>query len=145
MDAFEAVSLPQPSVSDKKYFTPSEANRALTLVRKIVADIVRDYRQLRELHDTCRALDARGHSPEAEEARQRYARITDHLSELKEELERVGCELKDYRIGLVDFPGQLDGREICLCWKLGEEKVAYWHEVEAGFAGRKPLLEEMFL
>ena len=142
MDAFKAISISEPSSTPtKKLFSVSEANRALTLVQKIVADIVRDYRLLRELHDTCRTFDAKGKVPEAEAARERYAAITDHLSGLKEELEKVGCELKDYHIGLVDFPGQLDGREICLCWKLGESKVEHWHELDSGFTGRKPLAE----
>jgi hypothetical protein len=142
MDAFEAVSIPESSsVTAKKYFSVAEANRALTLVQRIVADIVRDYRHMRELHDTCRALDAKGKTSEAETAREKYASLTDHLSELKEELEKVGCELKDYHVGLVDFPGKLDGREICLCWKLGELKLEYWHELDSGFAGRQLLTE----
>ncbi len=144
MDAFEAVSLPGPSpIAGKKYFSPPEANRALPLVRRVVIDFVRDYRQLRELHDTCRMLDAKGKAAEAEEARQRYASITDHLSELKEELDKIGCDLRDPQAGLVDFPGRLDGREICLCWKLGEDKVTWWHEVDSGFAGRRPLSENL--
>lgn len=140
MDPFEAVSIPEPSSqSGKRYFSVGQANRALTLVRRVVADVVRDYRRLRELHETCRALDARGRAAEAESARRSYASVTDHLSELKEELEKIGCELKDCRLGLIDFPARLEGREIYLCWKLGEEKVAYWHELNAGYAGRKPL------
>lgn len=139
MDAFEAVSLPEPPISGRKTFSLCEANRSLTLVRRIVADIVREYRQLRDLHDACRALEARGKCSEAEGARQKYASITDHLSELKEELERIGCELKDYRIGLVDFPARLEGRDVYFCWKLGEDKVDHWHEVTAGYAGRQPL------
>lgn len=140
MDAFEAVSLPEPSsFTRKKVFTAGEANRALTLVRKVVSDIVRDYRRLRELHKACRALDTKGRCAEAEQARQDYVCVTDHLSELKEELEKIGCELKDYQIGLVDFASLYEGREVCLCWKLGEEKVAWWHEINAGYASRKPI------
>ena len=139
MDAFEAISLPESAISGKKYFSVAEANRALTLVRRIVTDIVREYRQVRQLHETCRTLDARGQRTQAEEARQQYISLTDRLADLKEELEKVGCELKDYRLGLVNFPGKLDGREICLCWKLGEERVETWHEMNAGYAGRQPV------
>lgn len=142
MDAFEAVSLPEPSfITGKKHFSVGEANRALTLVRRVVSDIVRDYRQLRELHEQCRTLDARGRTAEAERSRQRYMSVTDHLSELKEELEKIGCELKDYRVGLVDFACLHEGREVCLCWKLGEERVSCWHELDQGYAGRKPITE----
>jgi len=142
MDAFEAVSLPESSpLTGKKYFSLVEADRALTLVRRIVADVVRDYQQLRKCHAACRTYDANGDDVQAELARQRYAAVTDHLSELNEELDKIGCELKDYRIGLVDFPALKEGREICLCWKLGEERVGYWHEVRASHAARRPVAE----
>ena len=145
MDAFEAVSAPTPSaVSGKRYFTPAEATRSLPLVRRIVNDIVAEYRRFRELHETCRTPDTRSKSNDAEAARQLYLALTDHLSDLKEELDKVGCDLKDYQIGLVDFPGLLDGREVCLCWKLGEEKVAFWHETDVGYSGRQPISETQF-
>lgn len=140
MDSSEAVSLPELSPAQgKKYFTIDQANRSLTLVRRIVTDIVREYEKLHRLRDTCRALDARGENAEAEHARRRYMALTDHLTSLKEEVEQIGCELKDFRIGLIDFPAWLDGREVCLCWQLGEEEVAYWHETTDGFAGRRPV------
>jgi hypothetical protein len=140
MDAFEAVSLPDLQTQNrKKHFSLTEANQSLVLVRRIVAELVRDYRQLCELHATCRAFDTSGNVARAEEARQRYAYVTDHLSELQEELERIGCEAKDFRLGLVDFPALLDGREIYLCWQLGEERVSYWHDLDTGYAGRRPV------
>ena len=145
MDAFEAVSASRPSSArSKRYFTPAEATRSLTLVRRIVQEVVLDYRQLRELHEKCRPVRGKGRTAEAEAARQRYLAITDHLSDLKEELDKVGCELKDCEEGLIDFPGRIEGREISLCWKLGEEKVAHWHEPDSGFAGRQPIDETLF-
>jgi hypothetical protein len=142
MDAFETVSLQHSSsVLGRKRFSLCEANRALTLVRRIVTDVVRDYRQLRQLHQHCLSFDADGRTVEAEEARQQYASITDHLSELKEELERIGCELKDYRAGLVDFPARIQEREISFCWKLGESEIGYWHEAGSGYAARRPVSE----
>lgn len=140
MDAFEAISLPESSaLTFRKRFTLTEANRAITLVRRIVADIVREYAHLRELHAACRTFDAQGDTARAEEARGRYANSTDRLSSLREELEEIGCELKDYSCGLVDFPATFSGRDVLLCWMLGEEKVSHWHEVDAGAAGRQPI------
>lgn len=55
------------------------------------------------------------------------------------EVSRLGCLLKDVDAGLVDFPAVRDGREVFLCWKRGEPRVAHWHGIEEGFAGRKPL------
>jgi hypothetical protein len=143
MDAFEAISPPESSpLQSGKRFSIAEANRALALVKRIVADIVREYARLKELHIKCRILDSEGNPGRAEQIREQYASVTDRLSALREELEEVGCELKDYAVGLVDFPARLQGRDVLLCWKAGEEKVAHWHEIDAGFAGRQPILEE---
>jgi hypothetical protein len=49
--------------------------------------------------------------------------------------------LRDIETGLVDFPALVNGRQVCLCWRLGEDDIAWWHELDAGFGGRKPLIE----
>lgn len=139
MDAFEAISAPEPSsVAGKKYFSLSEANRSLVLVRRIVRDVVDRYRRLRELHESYQSLDQIGDVAAADKTRQQYVVTTEHLAALREELEDIGCELKDLEIGLVDFPALRDQREVYLCWKLGEETVQYWHEVSGGFSERHP-------
>ncbi len=61
------------------------------------------------------------------------------LEALVDELSTVGVELKDYQAGLIDFVGRHDGRDVYLCWKLGEERITHWHEISAGFSGRKPV------
>ena len=61
------------------------------------------------------------------------------LNSLGEQVNELGCELKDIDQGLVDFRTEMDGREVYLCWKLGEERVEWWHELDIGFAGRQPL------
>ena len=135
MDAFEAISLPESSSpASRKRFTVEEANRALSLVRRIVSDIVREYALLCDLH---RHGQAGQTADEVEDVRQDYARVTDRLAALREELDEIGCELKDYAEGLVDFPARLDGRDVLLCWKLDEEQVCHWHELSAGAAGRR--------
>ena len=65
--------------------------------------------------------------------------IRDRLAERNSELESIGIQLKDRRIGLIDFPSELDGRPMLLCWQLGEPSVQFWHDVDAGYAGRQPL------
>jgi hypothetical protein len=57
------------------------------------------------------------------------------------EIVRTGCLIKDLEVGLVDFPALLRGEEVYLCWKLGEERIEYWHGIDEGFAGRK-LIDE---
>jgi hypothetical protein len=67
------------------------------------------------------------------------------LSQFRVTLEEIcseGCELKDLESGLVDFPTIWEGREVLLCWKLGESEVGHWHEIEAGFSGRQSLATE---
>jgi len=53
----------------------------------------------------------------------------------------IGCQIKDVRKGLVDFPTVIDGAEACLCWQEGEDRIRFWHRAEDGFEGRKPLPE----
>ena len=61
------------------------------------------------------------------------------LRELVDELLKLGVDFKGFDLGLVDFPCWHEGREICLCWKLGEPAIGFWHETWAGYAGRRPL------
>jgi hypothetical protein len=55
------------------------------------------------------------------------------------EIDSIGVQVKDLDIGLLDFPCEVDGRKILLCWKLGEKSITHWHGVDEGFAGRKPI------
>jgi hypothetical protein len=142
MDAFEAVSIEPPEPpAGKKYFTVAEANRSLSLVRRIAEDIVNDIKQLRELHTYCQGDSEKIPTVDQEDARRRYASLTDHLAGLNEELDKIGCECRDYRHGVVDFPAWVNGREICLNWRLGESCVACWHELDAGYSDRRPITE----
>jgi len=61
------------------------------------------------------------------------------INGLIERVTRLGVEVKDLEMGLVDFRGERDGREVYLCWKLGEERVSFWHELNTGYASRQPL------
>ncbi len=112
----------------RKHFTPLQANRALPLVRRIVDDILERGRELRQLAK---------HQHGAEE-RLRVGQLETQLRELMAELERIGCEYKDFSFdkGLVDFPGQIEGREVLLCWRSDEPRVEWFHPYDAGFAGR---------
>jgi hypothetical protein len=128
---------PQPVSTRKnqRRFTLEQANKTLPLVRRIVADIVRSHGEITlaqgEL-DTAKAS-------EQPAIQQRLTQSLERLQDYVDELSEIGCELKDFRIGLIDFIGRHDGRDVCLCWKLGEDKILYWHEIKAGFAGRQPI------
>jgi hypothetical protein len=136
--------------SRKKYFTVDEANHSLPLVRSIVTDIVASYTDLHDRHQRLESVKrrnsaSRGSMPteyneELAQMETDLERDSEKLRGFVSELAALGVELKDSTIGLIDFPGFIDGREVCLCWKLGEAEVAFWHEVDAGFSGRQSLL-----
>ena len=68
------------------------------------------------------------------QAQAEFERGQEQMHEYERELQQLGVELKDYFTGLIDFPCRMDGREVYLCWRLGEPEVGHWHELDAGFA-----------
>jgi len=117
----------------KRRFSLAEANRALPLVSRIVADIVHTHTQAVFVQGRI----GRASSKEQAALQDQLDRLLERLEDFVDELTEVGCDLKDYSLGLVDFTGVHQGRDICLCWKLGEEKIDHWHEMDQGFAGRQ--------
>jgi hypothetical protein len=133
----------------RKYFTVEEANKALPLVKRIVADIVHQYRVVEDLQQRLSMISKDRRRPSndlySEELAQSQAEFEAEESKLTnyvEELRRLGVELKGPD-GLCDFFSVMDGREVFLCWRLGEPEVMYWHELDAGFAGRQLLTEHV--
>jgi len=129
----------------RKYFTVEEANKALPLVRMIVGDIVRQDRIVEDLQQRLSRLTSERRRPSndlySEELAQSQAQLDAEEVKLRsyiEELKRLGVEFKGPD-GLCDFYSLRDGREVFLCWRLGEPEVSYWHDLDAGFAGRQPL------
>ncbi|MCE9590215.1 MAG: DUF2203 domain-containing protein [Planctomycetes bacterium] len=118
----------------KRYFTVTDANRALTYVSRIVEDLAPCYVRVLELRHR---LEQPAAGDNREQVEAEYDREMDHLSDLVDELQQVGVEIKDLERCLVDFPAVFQGREIYLCWHRGETNVSHWHEVDAGFASRQ--------
>lgn len=129
-----SITTPLTLDPDKKYFTVAQANRALPYVSRVVEDITQVYARIIELR---RGAD-RPEGPEPDTEKE-YEKTMDRLSELVDELHAVGVELKDFELGLVDFPAIHEGRDVLLCWKRGEADIGHWHEVDAGLAGRQPV------
>lgn len=130
-----------------KYFTIDEANRTLPFVRKIVSDIVEEYRRWREHIHRYELITAgrRAEDPETEEQERLRLAVdasAQRINQFMEELSLVGCVFKGFEEGLVDFHSKLEGRDVYLCWKLGEESIGYWHEADAGYRGRRALTAE---
>ncbi len=120
-------------------FTPEQANKALVLVRRIVADIVTGYRRLIDLQEIIEAAQHNATRDRCDAARKELIRMVERLQSCLEELDDVGVELRDWALGVVSFPSRFDGRDICLNWQHGEPTVAYWHEVDENFGNRQPL------
>ena len=109
------------------FFTPKYADEALPEVRDTVQRVIAIKNKADGLTDD--------------------AQMTDAMESLEKEvkkLEDLGCILKDMSIGLVDFPAVRLGERVWLCWKLGEEHVAFWHSRHEGYAARKPVVENEF-
>lgn len=136
MFGFQSVSQPVKSSQPRKHFTLAEANRSLPLVRRIVADIVRVHEELGRTNASCQSASP---GRELQAMQSQLAAQYDRLQQFIDELHDLGVELKDYQMGLIDFVARHQGRDVYLCWRLGEEQVAYWHEMQAGFAGRQPV------
>jgi hypothetical protein len=130
-----------------RYFTPDEANALLPEVREAAETLVEHRRALVEANAKRAHLasqiagnggDFDPQEPrELEEVLQREAEAVGHAIE---RLEGLGVLVKDADRGLVDFPAlRENGEEVLLCWQVGEDEIAFWHGLEEGFAGRKPL------
>ena len=131
-----------------RYFTLEEANRTLSYVRPVVSDIVDAYRRWKDGVRRYEVIAANSRSDTGETGeqlalREEVEKIARQINVYLEELSSVGCVLKGFDDGLVDFYSRLEGRDIFLCWKLGEDDIAHWHELDAGVAGRQPLVPEL--
>ena len=125
-----------------KLFTVESANRTLPLVRRIVDDLVRQYGVWQRRLAECEVAAAGGAAQRDEAAtlQRQVQALAAEIEGYVEELASLGAEAKaPLDAGLVDFPGEIDGRLVYLCWRMGEPSIQHWHEIDAGFAGRQPL------
>lgn len=127
-------------------FTPEQANAALAVVRPLVERLV-GYRA-DQLAVEARGAELAAHvggnggglDPAVPAALVAAGEAAEEgLRETLERLDELGVVVKDLDAGLVDFPSERDGRTVLLCWQLGEDSVAWWHDLDTGFAGRQPL------
>lgn len=134
------VAVPGP------YFTADEANAALEHVRPLAESMVSHRKALAEAGARWNELAGKiagngGGLDRGELAglQQTIEREQGEVAQCIRAINTLGAQVKDVDTGLLDFPAQRDGVDIELCWQLGEERIEYWHGVEEGFAGRKPL------
>jgi hypothetical protein len=129
-----------------RYFTPAEANAALEEVRPLVEEMVDHRRELAVLlsrrAELSTTIAGNGGDMDPGELARVEAEIGEQakgVARCVNEIHGLGAEVKDADEGLIDFPALRGEEEVLLCWKLGEDEIEYWHSVEGGFAGRRPL------
>jgi hypothetical protein len=125
----------------QRYFTVAEANALIPELQKQLLRLQAMLNRLREEYgekaEQVFVLTLHNGFPPLWEP----SPIADAVHKAVDELNQLGVILRDVEQGIVDFPHLRDGREVFLCWKLGEEQVRYWHELDTGFDARKPLTE----
>jgi len=125
-------------VAYKRLFTLEEARSLVPDLRPRLQEMARIWSDLLPMQSEIRSLEERaqrggGTLPATGEYLRHIEALNVHFAFLR----KAGVELKDLATGLVDFPSVREGRVVYLCWRMEEETVTYWHEVEAGFAGRR--------
>ena len=130
----------------ERHFTADEANEALERVRPVAESLVAHRRAFTVAAARRARLSQRisGNGgdfdpQEPSELEEQLEREAEAVARAVDELQGLGVLVKDLDRGLVDFPALRDDEEVLLCWQVGEDEVAYWHGLEEGFAGRKPL------
>lgn len=123
----------------RRHFTVAQANRSLVLLKRIVADVIVGYQVLFDLQEVLEIAEARGRTMQIHACRAKLRSAVDKLQNCLDELNDMGVEIRDWALGVVDFPAIADGREVYLCWQFGEPRVMYWHEYDAGDTGRQPI------
>jgi hypothetical protein len=128
-----------------RLFTVPEAEALIPELTDILRALQQHSRDLdavrSEMAATARKARGNGHASRSATAasRRRAEELVAEINRLHARILALGCELKGIDEGLVDFPAEREGRTVYLCWRIGEPRISWWHEVDAGFAGRQPL------
>jgi hypothetical protein len=120
-----------------KYYTPKEANEALTVVRPMLAELMQIGERIRAHQPEYWSVVQKSAGNGGNSALSKLLPDFDRLDALLHKIQDMGIEVKDLTTGLIDFVGLRDGREVYLCWKYGEDNIQFWHEIDAGFSGRQ--------
>jgi hypothetical protein len=129
-----------------RYFTLEEANRAVGELRPVVEQMVEHRQRFLAAQRRRGALTEQAGSNGGDLTPGDFAEVEKELEDEAtslavciERIQAAGAQVKDLDEGLLDFPSLRDGEEILLCWRLGEPEIAFWHGLDDGFAGRKPV------
>jgi len=132
---------------DSKIFSLTEAERLRVQIEPMLIDAMESRRKMGEYEDTLSVLSERIQRsggllvPYEETARVRIARnrVEASLRDALDHIHSTGCIVKDLDVGLLDFPARIDNEDVYLCWRLGEDRIRFYHRQDEGFSGRKPI------
>jgi hypothetical protein len=122
-----------------RHFNLAEANTALETIRPLVGQILEIRQSILAKQPEVWPILEKAAGNGGNRIASQVEQLFQQLDALVRKIQATGAILKDANTGLVDFPSERNGREIYLCWQYGEEEIAFWHDVDAGFAGRRPL------
>jgi hypothetical protein len=132
---------------EAKYFSLREAEQLRGQLEPVLIEAIEAHRKMSALDTELSRLAERiqcsgGMLVPYDSAAKARSQRNVHLQAVREALERIqstGCVVKDLEVGLLDFPSRLNGEDVYLCWKLGEDRIRFYHRQDEGFAGRKPI------
>jgi hypothetical protein len=123
----------------QEYFTLEEANRALKIIRPLMHEVQAIRQKILANQPEAWPAIEKSAGNGGNRALSDMVQDFEKFDALIHQIQDTGAQIKDINTGLLDFSALKDGREVYLCWQYGEEDIAFWHEVEAGFAGRQPI------
>ena len=127
----------------RKYFTIDEAERLLPAIEKILMRTIK----LNKALELLESIDIEVYDNNYDDlgkitkANKQFHKLSYEFYDNIDKLENMGCLVKDPELGIVDFYCRFENRDIFLCWKMGEKRIRFWHEVDIGYMGRKPILD----
>ena len=121
------------------YFSLQEANEALNIIRPLMDEVQRIRQKILEKQPEPWPAIEKSAGNGGNRALSNMVQDFEKFDALVHRIQDTDVLIKDINTGLLDFPALRDGREVYLCWQYGEEEIAFWHEVEAGYAGRQPI------
>lgn len=122
-----------------RYFTLQQAQKILVEIRPLVDEIQAIRQEILSRKPEVWQVVERAAGNGGSQAASKLVREFERLDALVHQVQDMGALFKDINMGLLDFPALRNGREVYLCWKHGEKDIEFWHEIEAGYAGRRPI------
>ncbi len=123
-----------------RWFTIDEANALIPRLEMWMEQLQRTVLVVRSAVHEAEAEPAVRTTVDVLRVRPELAPYVSEIERIVAEIEQLGCEFKGIDLGLVDFPAEIEGRSVLLCWQYGERSIGFWHPTDEGFAGRRPLM-----